>query len=51
MRVEGDAGYAKMFRGAQYRFCSRECLDKFDATPDRYLTSSHAGMEHKGHAS
>lgn len=54
MRVEGDTGYARMYRGAAYRFCSRDCLDKFDASPDQYTarqpsTGGHEG--HGGHAS
>ena len=37
MKVDADMGYIKMFRGKPYRLCSRECLDKFEAEPDRYL--------------
>lgn len=37
MKVDADMGYVKMFRGKSYRFCSRDCLDKFEAEPDRYL--------------
>ncbi len=37
MEVEVDKGYGKMYEGTLYRFCSRSCLDKFDADPDRYL--------------
>jgi len=42
MRVEAGLGYAKMHRGALYRFCSRNCLDKFETSPDKYLNSSQA---------
>lgn len=38
MGVDPDKGYAKMYRGREYRFCSRLCLDKFDANPERFLT-------------
>ena len=57
MRVKGDTGYAKMYRGSQYRFCSRDCLDKFDASPDQYLARQAGSarpvdtMGHGGHPS
>ena len=38
MEVEVDKGYGKMYEGSLYRFCSRNCLDKFDSNPVRYLT-------------
>ena len=39
MAVVADQGYTKMHLGQQYRFCSRTCLDKFEANPDRYVTT------------
>jgi len=36
MTVGPDEGYAKMYAGRVYRFCSRPCLDKFDLNPDQY---------------
>ena len=36
MSVELGKGYAKMHEGRQYRFCSRQCLDQFEAAPQRY---------------
>ncbi len=36
MKVKADSGYAKVHAGTRYRFCSRNCLDKFDADPARY---------------
>lgn len=39
MEVETDKGYGKMYERRLYRFCTRNCLDKFDADPERYLTS------------
>jgi YHS domain-containing protein len=36
MDVDAGKGYAKMHEGHQYRFCSKQCLDKFDAEPQRY---------------
>jgi YHS domain-containing protein len=36
MNVESGQGYAKVFKGREYRFCSRNCLDKFDSQPDQY---------------
>lgn len=40
MPVVADQGYAKTHAGQQYRFCSRACLDKFEASPDQYLTKT-----------
>ena len=36
MNVAPDAGYARMHKGRAYRFCSRQCLDQFDAAPERF---------------
>jgi YHS domain-containing protein len=49
MQVEPDQGYAKVYQGTRYRFCSRDCLDKFDAAPDKYTGSSNDA--HAGHHS
>jgi YHS domain-containing protein len=38
MAVVADQGYTKMHHGRQHHFCSRACLDKFEAHPERYLT-------------
>ena len=55
MRVDAGMGYAKMHRGAPYRFCSRDCLEKFEADPDKYLKSTQAsssmGHDHPEHGS
>ncbi|WP_037375323.1 YHS domain-containing protein [Sedimenticola selenatireducens] len=37
MTVAADQGYGKMHQGMLYRFCSRNCLDKFEADPGKYL--------------
>lgn len=37
MLVPRNEGYGKMYRSTPYRFCSRTCLDKFDADPARYV--------------
>lgn len=37
MQVSADSGYTKVHHGMLYRFCSRSCLDKFDADPQQYL--------------
>ena len=37
MEVEPSEGYGKMYEGIPYRFCSRDCLDKFDADSRRYV--------------
>jgi len=52
MPVAPDKGYTKVYRDQSYRFCSRDCLDKFEASPDKYLSHPHgAGEGHQGHAS
>jgi len=37
MDVDPEQGYGKMHDGTLYRFCSRRCLDAFEAEPARYL--------------
>lgn len=37
MKVDPQKGYGKMHAGHLYRFCSRKCLDQFEAEPSRYL--------------
>ena len=39
MDVDADQGYGKMYQGQLYRFCSKNCLDKFDDDPNRYLST------------
>ncbi len=36
--VDANEGYGKMHAGSLYRSCSRECLDTFEAEPERYLS-------------
>ena len=36
MPVAADQGYTKMHAGHEYHFCSRRCLDTFEANPDKY---------------
>ncbi len=37
MEVAENQGYGKMYEGKLYRFCTRSCLDKFEANPQRYI--------------
>ncbi|NIA02605.1 MAG: YHS domain-containing protein [Planctomycetia bacterium] len=37
MQVDTEQGYGKMHDGQLYRFCSRSCLDHFEANPGQYL--------------
>lgn len=39
MEVTSGQGYAKVHEGREYRFCSKEHLDQFDANPRRYISS------------
>ena len=45
VEVEADKGYGKMYQGSLYRFCSKNCLDKFDSEPDRYI-GKEQGADH-----
>jgi len=38
MTVAANQGYGRIYQGSWYRFCSRDCLDKFEADPAKYLT-------------
>ncbi len=38
MPVESGQGYAKHVQGRELHFCSKQCLDKFEAEPQRYLS-------------
>ena len=40
MSVATDHGYMKVHDGRPYRFCSRACLDKFEANPQQYLAQA-----------
>ena len=46
VEVEVEKGYGKVHEGTLYRFCSRSCLDKFDADPERYLNQER-GEDHE----
>ena len=37
MEVNVEKGYGKRHEGDLYWFCSRNCLDKFEAEPGKYL--------------
>ncbi len=45
---ESAAAGVSTYKGEKYFFCSKGCKQRFDADPERYLTSSHAG-ESKSH--
>ena len=42
MEVSPEQGYGKMHEGRLYRFCTRRCLDKFEAEPEKYLETPKA---------
>lgn len=46
MEVDVEQGYGKMHEGNLYRFCSRNCLDMFESSPDKYMDNFQA--HHKG---
>ena len=39
MEVSQEKGFSTMYQEKEYRFCSRNCLIKFDDTPDVFLNS------------
>ena len=39
-KIESDRGYGMMHKGTLFRFCSRECMDKFEQEPGRYLINN-----------
>ena len=42
MKVAADSGYTKVHAGERYWFCSRTCLEKFEADPAKYATPGDA---------
>lgn len=44
MEVAAGEGYAKMYQGRQYRFCSRQCLHKFESDPKHYMQQGKGGV-------
>ena len=38
MDVATGEGYSKMHEGRQLQFCSKQCLDKFELSPEQYVT-------------
>ncbi len=36
MEVPPDTGYSEKYGNREYRFCSRKCLDQFDANPQHF---------------
>jgi YHS domain-containing protein len=43
MKVDPDKGYGMMYEGLLHRFCSRNCLDKFEASPQSFIHSQQHG--------
>ncbi|MFV2004811.1 MAG: YHS domain-containing protein [Gammaproteobacteria bacterium] len=46
IEVDVEQGYGKMHEGTLYRFCSRDCLDKFEADPEQYAKKN---ITHENH--
>ena len=44
MQISPEEGYGKMHNGRLFRFCSRNCLDKFEAEPDSFLNKELEAM-------
>jgi YHS domain-containing protein len=39
MNVATDKGYSMAWDGTTYRFCSRSCLEKFEASPEKFAAA------------
>jgi len=39
MDVAPDNGYSMAWHGSTYRFCSRSCLEKFEAAPEKFAAA------------
>lgn len=37
MEVKEESPHRRIFRGAEFRFCSEHCLEKFNDNPEAYL--------------
>lgn len=37
MKVDKTSGYGMMHDGHLYRFCSRDCLDRFESDPEQHI--------------
>ncbi len=46
MEVDVDKGYGMTHQGEPYRFCTRSCLEKFDADPERFINKK-VGENHE----
>lgn len=45
MQADADSGFTKIHAGSRYWFCSKDCLDKFEAEPAKYLAATaHGGQ-------
>lgn len=42
MTVAAGQGYRKLHAGMSHSFCSKECLERFEAEPDRYPAARRA---------
>lgn len=40
MEIRNETGYSMMHEGNLFRFCTRNCLDKFEAEPEKYTSHS-----------
>ncbi len=51
MEVEPGQGYAEIYEGREYRFCSRKCLDQFDGDPRHFaLSAPQSSVQAEHHA-
>ena len=41
--VSDDQGYSNSYNGRVYKFCSRECFDDFEATPEKFIKDNESG--------
>jgi len=49
MKVDPDQAYSKTVDGTTWWFCSRSCLDSFEAEPSRYIPHQSGNNGHGHH--
>lgn len=47
MQVGADSGYTKVHAGARYWFCSKSCLEQFEADPGKFAAAGAHGGGHE----
>jgi len=46
LKIDTSEGYGKMYKGNLYRFCSLDCLGKFEVNPEQYVINNIPNQKH-----